>query len=317
MAQDYYALHWPYPITALAAGNCGDNCTTDCSTVSHVVANKSYNALIVGGSDDHTTDATSDDTMAVFSPYGNPTTTHGDFELPNLVAPAIGIDSASITNFCGTSGATPQVLGTALLMKARDTSFADWPEMTRASILATAVAGVDNATRTTRLGGGVGDIKQGAGLLNSNRAVILADPANHRAPNSTGAEEGRNAQYYSFSTDFTSNVSNDAYYINVSHTGRLRAAMAWDGTPSGCSTVDGSGCAGEVLDGDLDLHLDQWTGSSWTNVCSSTTYDSSWETCDIAVTNGDAYRIQFVKYATPAAGTYIGVAWYTYDPAND
>ena len=317
MAQDYYAEHWPYPIITLAAGNCGDTCSTDCSTqTDRTVANRSHNVLVVGGSHDHGTNSTTDDTMAIFSAFANPLTTHSDFELPDLVAPAVGISSASIADFCGTSGAAPQVLGTALLMKARDWTFTYWPEMMRASIMATAVKGVDNGTRTIQLGA-VGDLKQGAGLLNSLRAVNLADPPNYVAPNGTAVQMGRYAKLYSFATDFTNNLSNDTYAISASFTGRLRAVIAWDAIASGCSSIDASGCTGDTLEADLDLHLQKWSGTSWTTVCVSSSWDSSWELCDVAVTSGESYRIQMQKFATPATSTYVGVAWYMYDPAND
>ena len=65
------------------------------------VGNRSYNALVVGASDNNTTGQTSDDFLAEFSQYANPATTHNDLELPNLVAPGsdeygTNISSASV-----------------------------------------------------------------------------------------------------------------------------------------------------------------------------------------------------------------------------
>jgi hypothetical protein len=206
-------------------------------------------------------------------------------------------------------------------MMARDDVFISWPEMTRAAILATAVKGVDGGARTTRLGG-VGDLKQGAGLLNAYRAINNADHQYWAPPNGLPRQAGHYAKSYNFAADFTtdmfgSSLSNDTYAISAPFTGRLRAAIAWDASAAGCSSMNGAGCRGETLDGDLDLHLDLWTGTSWTQVCASTSWDSSWELCDVAVTSGQTYRIQLAKFSTSQPGTYVGVAWYMYDPAND
>jgi hypothetical protein len=206
-------------------------------------------------------------------------------------------------------------------MRVRDILFSSWPEMTRASILATATKGVDwidNSHRTTKLGLGVSDLRQGAGQLNALRAVDIADPQYYVPPNGPAKQTGRFAKFYDFAADFTDGwLSNDTYAITATFTGRLRATMAWDASPTGCLTTNGAGCLGETLDGDLDLRLDKWNGTDWVPACRSSSYDSSWELCDVAVTSGETYRIQFAKYATAATGTYLGVAWYMYDPATD
>ncbi|HEY7376115.1 MAG TPA: hypothetical protein VIF57_28395, partial [Polyangia bacterium] len=93
MAQDYYVLHWPYPIITISGGqcdDCGPDCFVDCSAQTNkTVEARSYNVLVVGGSDDNSTSSTSDDVIWPSSAFGNPQTTHGDFELPNVVAPAV------------------------------------------------------------------------------------------------------------------------------------------------------------------------------------------------------------------------------------
>jgi hypothetical protein len=321
MAQDYYAYHWPYPLITLSAGNCVNSFgPVDCAqTLNGVhVTNRSYNTLVVGASDSNTTGGTSDDFLADFSQYANPVTTHNDFELPNLVAPGsdkfgTDISSASTVNR-GTSASAPITLGTALLMKTRDSDFNGWPEMMRATIMAVSTHPVDGP-RTDRLGTGA-DRKQGAGLLNALAAVGLANP-NHRvwAPNNAGMPYGRWADCLDFATDFPSGVS-APFNINVPNNGRLRAVAAWDATTQFCNS-DGSGCTGVALDGDLDLWLSKWTGSSWQLVCSSNSYDSSWELCDVAVTTGEVYKVELRLFTANTTGTCAGIAWNLYNPSME
>jgi hypothetical protein len=49
----------------------------------------------------------------------------------------------------------------------------------------------------------------------------------------------------------------------------------------------------------------------------STTYDSSWEMVDLAVNAGDNYTARIAKALTNAYGTYLGIAWWTYNPTNE
>ena len=324
MAQDYYAYHWPYPLITLAAGNCqtANGTLTPCSSPTNTfgvyVGNRSYNTLIVGASDGNATTQTSDDFLADFSQHINPVTTNYDHELPNLVAPGsegytIGVSSAS-WGARGTSAAAPITLGTVLLMKTRDSFFNSWPEMMRATIMTASTRPVDGP-RTDRLGTGA-DRKQGAGLLNAAVAVELADPSYRvSGPNNAVTPRGRDSKCVDFSTDFP-NGRFGPYNIVIWNSGRLRVVAAWDATAQFCSE-DGSQCQGEALDADLDLHVSRWTGSTWVNVCSSASWDSSWELCDIAANPGETYKAELIKASTNATGTCVGVAWNNYDPYQE
>jgi hypothetical protein len=327
MAQDYYVYHWPYPLITLAGGNCATSsgaliaCNNSNNVRNVYVGNRGYNALVVGASDGNVTTQTSDDFLAVFSQYSNPITTNGDHELPNLVAPGDentgysgnNISSASTGNR-GTSASAPIVLGTVLLMKTQDSSFDYWPEMTRATIMTASTRPVDGA-RTVRVDGG--DKKHGAGLLNAAVAVELADPSYHSwGTNNPGMAAGRDSQCVDFSTDFPSGKFGP-YNIATSINGRLRVVAAWDATAQGCDTTNGSGCTGVNIDGDLDLYVMRWTGSSWVPACWSTSYDSSWELCDLAVNAGETYKVELVKSSTNSTGTCLGIAWNNYNPSAE
>jgi hypothetical protein len=191
--------------------------------------------------------------------------------------------------------------------------------------LATATHPVDPTTpvRTTRLPSALGDIKQGAGLLNVN-ALLAFGSATASFPGATGTSIGYYANSYNFSTDFTSGYSNDKFNItipsNAPSGSRLRVVIAWDSTATGsngggCMTgAQPADCTVDTLNGDLDLDLFTSTG---TLVTSSSTYDSSWEMVDVAVSAGNQFYAQMQKWVTNEPSTYLGIAWQTYNPANE
>ena len=305
MNLDYLAMNSPYPIIAVSAGNGG-------RTTNDTVESRSYDALVVGASNDMGTTATSDDTMAALSSWRNWLTPHGDYELPNLVAPGIQVSSTSQTS-SGTSASSPITLGAAILTIAGNGDYVSDPEAMRASVVATATHPV-TATRTTTLGIPAGDLSQGAGLLNTYALVQLGAQGNFIGPKAAGTPAGFYGKYYTFATDFDSNGwSYDTYDIATTQNGRLRAAIAWDATPSGCN-LPTSACTVDTLDADLDLYV----FLNGTIVCSSTTYDSSWELCDIPITAGQNLSLKVQRAGSlNTSYTFVGVAWWNYDPNNE
>jgi hypothetical protein len=97
-------------------------------------------------------------------------------------------------------------------------------------------------------------------------------------------------------------------------TGRLRVVIAWDATAQQCDPLFAGACQADVLDGDLDLWVSKWTGSGWQQVCTSSSWDSSWELCDIAVGINEQYKAEIFKASANSAGTFVGIAWNNYDP---
>jgi hypothetical protein len=263
--------------------------------------------------------------MASFSSWRNPVTAHNDFELPNLVAPAVNVDSNSTTNFSGTSASSPITLGATLLTLAYNNYyFTGWPEMMRAAVLATATHPVDPAppsnVRTTTLPPAASDIKQGAGLLNAD-ALLNLSSWYYSPPGSFGFWAGYYAKTYTLSrggSDFDSTgLSYDTYNIAIpspDYAGnRLRVVIAWDSTASGCTSVPPGDCTGDTLDADLDLYL--YKGASLSQF--STSWDSSWEIVDVAVSPGDNYTARLQLNTASSAFTYVGIAWWTYNTANE
>jgi hypothetical protein len=65
----------------------------------------------------------------------------------------------------------------------------------------------------------------------------------------------------------------------------------------------------ESIDADLDLHV---YNSSGDIVCSSTSYDSTWEGCDFAVTAGSTYVVKVYQVSRNVDFTYFALAWFGY-----
>ncbi len=305
MQFDYFTKISPFPLVVPAAGNFG------CVTGQDTVMNRGHNSLVIGGSDDKGDVDLANDTIYDCSSFRNPTSDHSDRELPYAVAPAVNLDSVGLTA-TGTSGSAPMATGTVALMGARDSSFNLWPEMKRAAILATSIKNVDGSAFASLP---AGDLKDGAGLLNSLFAAAIADPVNKRGPGTAGAPAGRDGRTLYFSSDFPSGSISSAVYNIQAAPGfwgdpvRVRAAIAWDSSPT--CTANGNTCTADALDADLDLLIYDGAGNF---VCGSSTYDSSWEACDFAATPYGNYTLKIQKYGTVTTNTYLGVAWYTYTP---
>lgn len=300
--KDFLTKRFPYPLFVKAAGNSGAVSGKD------TVHNRSFNSLIVGASDDRGTSTVFDDIQAGFSAWRNPTSLHNDFELPHVVAPGVNLDAAGATGLFGTSFAAPVTTGAVMLAARADmATFRLWPEMLRAVVTATAVHNVDGAA-LTRLP--TGDIRDGAGLVNSFYAAYLGLPSNFRAPGSAAASMGRHRKTLFFSSDFDAAGNGfDMYRLQAASTGRMRVAIAFDST----GTCGNSGCT-DVLDADLDLHVRNAAGQM---VCSSVTFDSSWEVCDFPVTAGETFTARLKKWATNASSTYFGIAWFNWVEGNE
>ncbi|MBK8255928.1 MAG: S8 family serine peptidase [Polyangiaceae bacterium] len=302
---DFMTKLYPYPLIVPAAGNFG-------CTAKDTVTNRGYNTLVVGGLNDQGDTTLTNDTIYNCSSWRNPTSTHSDRELPYVVAPAVGVAAAGL-DWSGTSGAAPQVTGAVALMASRNAGqFNAWPEMKRAAILATSVRNIDS-TPIYNLYTGMPDTKDGVGALNAFFAADLANLANYRTAGSAAATAGYYATTLHFTADFTGSISNYKWNMLAGNTGRLRAALTFDSSAV-CNQSDYSNCTTDTLDADLDLLvIDTVTGAT---VCTSGSYDNSFEVCDFAPVPGRQYRAEIQKWSTTAASTYVGIAWYAYDPAN-
>ena len=134
-----------------------------------------YNVLTVGGVNDRNTGGTGDDILWYGSngasyrdPDGTAWNPHGDYNKPNLSAPAVSVRTANGTIGDGTSISSPIVAGIGAQIIARTPTLATWPEATRAILMA-------GANRRTPLpGGGLSRDHEGVGTASarwSNRVL--------------------------------------------------------------------------------------------------------------------------------------------------
>jgi hypothetical protein len=128
--KDWLVLHWPYPTILQAAGNYWEGDPDGISPPEDEYVNhKGYNSLSIGNHDDS---ASGMDGSSVFR---NPSSSHGDRELPELCANGTGVSAVGLT-MSGTSFAAPAVAGITALLQNTDSTLKVWPEGCRAILLA-------------------------------------------------------------------------------------------------------------------------------------------------------------------------------------
>jgi hypothetical protein len=306
--KDWLALQYPYPVIVATSGNYDP---LNDPFPMNVVMNRFYNGLVVGASYDRETPARIDNVTCPSASWTNFQTNHNDFELPNLVATGSGVEAVGRPGpdwtSCSTCPAASQVAGIAALVIARDlATFAEWPEMSRAVLLASATGRLD-ASDLANLPA-TWDQHVGAGEASASKAVNLARPDCWFAGdglNKLFARSGRIVE----PVDFDANgVLKNTFTTGPMLTSgrRLRAVITWDAIPAGCNS-NGDNCTGSTLYDDLNLQvLDNGVVA-----VSSTSFDSSWEMVDIPVTLGHDYTLRVLK-GTANWYTYLGIAWLVY-----
>jgi Subtilase family len=301
---DWLILRPPYSMFVVAAGNDGAHA----DPTRQFVQNRSYNGLVVGASSDANTAARSDDTIAAFSSWMNPSASGTtDRELPEIVAPGVCVDSAGPSGGCqpGTSFATPMVSGAIALLRERNPfnlSSGNWPEAQKAILMATADCDVNgvrlNLTDST-------DDRDGVGLLNVNRAITLGDPAN---ANFTGAATTQGFRYgsFSFPGSFSGGNWTTVPRVQTSSSGWISIVLAWDATPTCPSS---STCTGVGPDADMNLLL--LLGGK--TVASSVSFNNNYEVIIAQLSPNTDYDVRVQLSTYQQTSTYYGLAWSTFD----
>lgn len=297
---DYLALRNPLVIYTACAGNKG----ADADLALRYVQNRSYNNLIVGATYDQGTATRSDDVIASFSSYRNHTTTHGDRELPEVVAPGMYL---TITGdlVSGTSISAPVVAGTLASMLEANSNLGAWPEAEKAIVMATANCNRDgvvlNLTDAT-------DDKDGAGLLNDALAVTLSSNSNYRTSGSAATVRGHAYGYMNFTTDFSGTVFSQSFNVVTDAGGKLSAMLTWDATSACTNSGDPSTCTGAGPDADLNLYL--FRASDNALIATSASYDNNYEALiGRTLSANTAYRLEIRKASTRTSTTYYALAW--------
>ncbi len=222
--------------------------------------------------------------------FVDPSSFNGDREEPDVAAPGTSIQTTnigcSISAVSGTSFAAPHAAGAAALLIARNIGVEEWPELTRAILMASAVDNIEGAAALSEV--------DGAGGINIDEAdTILAN----------GQWNPRDLT----SSDFSgSNVLTIASFTVPIDTDLLKVAIAW----SGVTAINGIG-----LQTDFDLVLKQ----SGMVVAASASYDNSYEVVEVAKPSG-TYTIEVHAFGPIASGgsevERLGTAWEFLNPCR-
>jgi|GEM_PF-1401301 len=255
-----------------------------------------YNVLTVGGVDDRNTGGVGDDRLW-YVPGSNGANyrdrtdaswnQHGDYNKPNLSAPAVNVQTANGTIGDGTSVASPIVAGVAAQLIARQPSLVTWPEATRAILMAGALR------RSPMPGGGYSADHEGVGsasALWSNRAL----------------DRGPYGGWTMGAMRSGGTVTRDVPVIAGQ---QLQVSLAWSSHTSGGSNT---GKADNLM-ADLDLVVRQPNGAT----VGSYSFDNSYETVKVTATSTGTMRITVRHDRFDAAEEPYGLAWALTSPYSD
>lgn len=283
---DYWVTRWPYPSVFVSAGNEADDA---------FASGKGFNFMGVGNVVNEDDADRCDDVISTTSSWKNPTSPHGDHEVPAVAAP--GSRHALLgSSFGGTSCATPVTASIAALLMSRNTSLKIWPEAIRAILLATAnYQGADGRDYSR-----FNDGKDGAGLINSLYGMWTAGRRE-----SNGKPQFRAHDYgLARSADFRGGYFSRTWKARVHTTqSRVRVALAWNARTFAIFGIP----LVSWLDADLDLHVFDPAGHL---VATGSSWDNSWELVEFAPRQIGEYTVRIRGYSVPEDfSSWFGLAW--------
>ena len=293
---DYLALHWPYPLIVHAAGNFWDGDPDGITPPSSEFVNhKGFNTISVGN---HNDSASAMETSSVFR---DPSSPHGDRELPEISANGTGVTADGIT-MTGTSQASPAVAGVAALLQGTSATLKHWPEGCRAILLASATRNVRDSSWWQDVLSTV-DGRDGSGAVNAAEARQVA--LNRRWRNAPATRRGWDIGLLSSSDFGGGGLSTFEYKILVPGfilgPRNVKVALAW--------TSKISSFLGLIYTSNLtvDLDLKVFDGSG-VQVGYSGSYDNSYEIAEFVGQPGKSYTIRIRRWSGTDS-TWYGLAW--------
>jgi hypothetical protein len=299
--KDWLILHWPYPTICQAAGNYWNGDPDGISPPSSEFVNhKGYNSLAVANHDDNASG------MSSSSVFRNPTSTHGDRELPEIGANGTSVATTGLT-MSGTSMASPASAGIGALLQSASPTLKSWPEGCRAILLAGATRNVAGDTWWQDILDG-DDASDGSGAVNAleSHRITKNRRGRNNAPSRRGWDVGTLA-----SGDFGANgLSTFSYRIQVPSIPffgprHVKVALAWD---SKVSTFEFFGFTFPIssqLTVDLDLKVFDQNGNQ---VGYAGSWDNSYEIAEFDAIPGQIYDIRIRRWSG-TDWTWFGLAW--------
>jgi serine protease AprX len=286
---DYWVTRWPYPSVFTSAGNEADDA---------FASGKGYNFMGVGNVLNDGDGDRCNDVISSTSSWKNPTSTHGDHEVPAVAAPGSRHELLG-SSFGGTSCATPVTASISALLMSKNPSLTIWPEAIRAILLATANYQRADAADYSRFADG----KDGAGLVNALYGMWTAG----RRDSGTGAQFRAHDYGLATAGDFSGGYFGRTWTARTLTTSsRIRVALAWNSK----TAASGGTPSSSVLDADLDLHVFDPNGNlvAWGN-----SWDNSWEFLEFTPSMPGNYMIKVHGFSVPSDfSSWYGVAWTTH-----
>ena len=249
-----------------------------------------YNVLTVGGIDDRGTAGRADDRIWYYpgsnggnyrDPSGTAWNPHGDFNKPNVSAPAPSVRTANGLGASGTSVASPIVAGIAAQIIARLPSIVLRPEATRAIIMASAI------NRSPMPDGSRNSDHEGTGTASAlwaNRLLTAGDSGygGHRMGSMTTGQA----------------VTQE---IAVVAGQKVKVVLTWNSRTSGTIISTRT----DRLTADLDLRIVQPDGTT----AGSYTFDNNYEWVEFTASRSGTARIEIRQTRFDATSERYALAW--------